>query len=521
MSLRDIQLKQKQLIEANIHKLLDLLRQTEQSRDVATSPTERAKYELEIDVLKSSIEKYKDELQSLENEIKDEEKTSKTSRTRLESYRVRLDDSLPDEQLNTEFATEVQDLLKLMEYEIAQEAISGVVAATPPTFVATQESDFEPLRILSQCIYSIVEESSVVSFCSIYELNRKRFGLNSGIIITNTYISPSARSLTSQYQVQLLTFENLLNKVFKVTRYLKARCRDYEQSNKLYRTYVEVKYLRRGRGKFKDNQATNEEFLVTEAIDGSSFEAKGELTPYIDNCLVRDGNSQICLSGEYGTGKTSFATHYFYRRAIAYLENPLKNRIPLLVTLNRYHKSADVEQMMTDFLVNECGIRRNFDTFLKLAARGKLLIILDGFDEMAKQVDVNVRRHNFREISRLLVGNNKVILSGRPNYFLTQAEIDEIFSQDSQPQDPYKAAIKKAALSNVPRYGILTITLFDRWQIEEFLKRQSEYLKTKGIDDWRELQKTIYETYNLEELARTPVLLEIIVSRNKWVIELG
>jgi len=511
MSLRDIQLKQKNNIEAELTKLLDLLRETEQRRDVAPSPTDRANYELEIGTLKSSIEKYKDELQSLENEIKDEEKTSKTSRTRLESYRVRLDDSLPDERLNTEFATEVQDLLSLMEYEIAKESISGVAAATPPTFIATQEGDFEPLRTLFQCGYGIVDESAVVSFYNIYELNRKRLGLNFSIIITNTYIAPGARSLANQYQIQLLIFEDLLNTIFKVTRYLKAKCRDYEQNNKLYRTYVEVKYLRRGKGKFKDGQATRQEFLVTEAIDGSSFEAKGDLTPYVDSWLLRDGNSQICLLGEYGTGKTSFATQYFYRRAIAYLENPLKNRIPLLVTLNRYHKSADIEQMMTDFLVNECGIRRDFDTFLKLAARGKLLIILDGFDEMAKQVDVNVRRHNFREISRLLVGNNKVVLSGRPNYFLTQAEIDGIFSQEPPTEDPYRTAIKKATSSSVPRYEILTITLFDRWQIEEFLKKQSEYLKTKGIDDWRELQRTIYETYNLEELARTPVLLEIII----------
>lgn len=166
---------------------------------------------------------------------------------------------------------------------------------------------------------------------------------------------------------------------------------------------------------------------------------------------------------------------------------------------------------MTDFLVNECGIRRNFDTFLKLAARGKLLIILDGFDEMAKQVDVNIRRRNFREISRLMVGNSKVVLSGRPNYFVTQAEIDEIFSQAPPTEDPYKAAIKKATSNNTSRYEILGVTLFDRWQIEEFIKKQSEYLKAKGIDDWRELQKTIYDTYNLEELARTPVLLEIII----------
>ena len=277
----------------------------------------------------------------------------------------------------------------------------------------------------------------------------------------------------------------------------------------LFYTYVEIKYIRKGKGNYKE--ATPKEFLISESPDKKSFEAKGELTPYIDKWLSEENNAQICVLGDYGTGKTSFANHYFYRQATAYLENPLKNRIPLLVTLNRYHKSADIEQMMTDFLVNECGIKRDFSTFLKIAKRGKLLIILDGFDEMAKQVDVNVRKHNFRQIARLLIGKNKVILSGRSNYFLDQTEIDEIFNQQPENTDPYKGALQKAVSEYNPTYEILNITLFDRWQINEFLEKQSNYLKEHGINDWKELEKTIYNTYNLEELARTPVLLEIIL----------
>jgi len=159
MPLHDIQLKHKQNIEDEIKKLLDLLRDTEQRRDVTTIPTERAKYELEIDTLKSSIKEAKDELQSLENEIKEEAKSSRTSRTGSQNYRARLDDSLPDKQLNTEFATEVQDFLGLMEYEITRDICSGVVATTPPAFIATQEGDFESLRTLFQCVYGLLTKA--------------------------------------------------------------------------------------------------------------------------------------------------------------------------------------------------------------------------------------------------------------------------------------------------------------------------------------------------------------------------
>jgi tetratricopeptide (TPR) repeat protein len=511
MSLLTIQLRQRQLIEDAIRTQLDLLRRTEERRDVTSSPGEKERYNLEIKELKSSVEQSKADLHGLEDEIQFASDPSKSTPPRPESYRVSLSDSLTEEQLNSQFQKEVKELLELMEYELSDEAVSGIGSSTSPTFVMSQEGDFKTLKTLFQCLYGIIDEHAVLSFNSIYALNQQSLRLNFAIIITNTYIAPAARLLARQHQIQLLTFEDLLNTVIKLDKYLKARCRDYEQNNSLFHTYVELRYLRRGTGRFKEHKATSQEFLVSEAIDADSFEAKGDLTPYVDAWLLRNENSQICLLGEYGTGKTSFATFYFYKRALAYMQSPLRNRIPLLIKLNRYHKSADIEQLMTDFLVNECGIRRNFNTFLGLAARGKLLIILDGFDEMAKQVDVNVRRHNFKEISKLAVGRNKIILSGRPNYFLTQAEINERFRQEQEKMDPYRAAIRKATAGPGQQYEILNITLFDRWQVDEFLKRQSEYLKEKGIEDWRDLRKAIYDTYNLEELARTPVLLEIIV----------
>jgi len=124
------------------------------------------------------------------------------------------------------------------------------------------------------CIW-IVDESIVISFSNIYELNRKRSGLNFGIIITNTYIAPSARLLANQYQIQLLTYEDLLNTVFKVTRYLKAKCRDYEQNNKLYRAYVEIKYLRREGENSKIIKQRPKSFLFLRQLMEKALRPKG------------------------------------------------------------------------------------------------------------------------------------------------------------------------------------------------------------------------------------------------------
>jgi hypothetical protein len=510
MSLTQIREQQKENLNIHILALVELQRQAESARDLAQSPSERARFDAETTRIRHDIDRYKRDLEEIELENKNSQLVAEGRRPILESYRVKLDDDLPETRLNDQFQREVRDILNVLKYEITPEMVLGLPSNSPPTFVAIQDGDFEPVRALIQCMYAIVDDNGLLAFRSIYDHNRSALRLRQAVMITNTFVSPSARRLAGEHQIQLLTFEELLNTVFRVTSYLKDSCQRFEDTNKLYHTYVELKYLRRGAGRFTDNRLTLEESLAAEDPGGSWFEAKGDLTPYVDAWLLTPGEGQICLLGEYGTGKTSFAAHYFWKRSNAYLKDPLRNRIPLFIPLGRFHKSADMEQMITAFLVNECGIRRDFKTFLSMAARGKFVLILDGFDEMAKQVDVSVRRHNFREISRVLVGNNKVILSGRPNYFLSQDELAELFGQAAT-TDPYRAALRSATSEGAPRYQILNVTLFDRWQISDFLQKQAAFLQKESSDNWRALENVIYTTYNLEELARTPVLLEIII----------
>jgi predicted nucleic acid-binding Zn-ribbon protein len=141
MSFRDIQNTQKEHIEKHILKLLNLLNQTENKFNLAQLPTERENYQMEIVQIKSNIENYKQELKDLEDEIKE---TTEPSRSRqvplLRNYRVSLDYSLPDEEINVTFHEEVEDVLDLMGYEIEDVHISG---ATPTTFLAVQEGDFD------------------------------------------------------------------------------------------------------------------------------------------------------------------------------------------------------------------------------------------------------------------------------------------------------------------------------------------------------------------------------------------
>jgi len=136
----------------------------------------------------------------------------------------------------SEFESDTKEILNMMDYEIEDEPISGIIPATPPTFIASQEGDFETNRTLFQCIYGMTDENAVISFHSIYHLNQVPLKLKFAVIITNTFISPSVKILAAQYQIKLLSSHDLLNSVMKINRYLKSKCKEYIQNNKLFYT---------------------------------------------------------------------------------------------------------------------------------------------------------------------------------------------------------------------------------------------------------------------------------------------
>jgi len=63
-----------------------------------------------------------------------------------------------------------------------------------------------------------------------------------------------------------------------------------------------------------------------------------------------------------------------------------------------------------------------FKTFEHLNQAGRLLVILDGFDEMKHAMTASDFLTNFREFNRLLKGNSKVLLLGRPNALPSDAQ---------------------------------------------------------------------------------------------------
>ncbi|MDY6876743.1 MAG: hypothetical protein SWK90_11155 [Chloroflexota bacterium] len=66
------------------------------------------------------------------------------------------------------------------------------------------------------------------------------------------------------------------------------------------------------------------------------------------------------------------------------------------------------------------------DAFSRFNADGRLVLLFDGFDEMAQKVDYQTTVDNFEELARAAEERSKVILTCRTPCFRTSLEAEEL-----------------------------------------------------------------------------------------------
>ncbi len=143
-------------------------------------------------------------------------------------------------------------------------------------------------------------------------------------------------------------------------------------------------------------------------------EHHASLQSFIDAWLTMRGQTHLTILGESGAGKTWFCRQYAYRQLKRYLKNPVQERLPLLITLRDFVKPMNVRQLISDALLEQYKllfVGSAYDIFAEMNRRGKILLILDGFDEMPRREDYQSVVENFWELAELLDEHSKIILT--------------------------------------------------------------------------------------------------------------
>jgi hypothetical protein len=142
------------------------------------------------------------------------------------------------------------------------------------------------------------------------------------------------------------------------------------------------------------------------------------LEKYVKDWLLEQSQKQIALLGEYGQGKSTTALMTTYHLI---KENLPEQRVPILIEL----RGKSPRNMTPEEIVAAWAFpyRINPQAVLKLLIAGRIFLILEGFDEMALIGDSEARLAHFRTLWKFCYPLSKIMITGRPNFFLDDGEM--------------------------------------------------------------------------------------------------
>jgi hypothetical protein len=335
-----------------------------------------------------------------------------------------------------------------------------------------------------------VGSSHIELFLSLVRQLRADGAISEGMLVTAKGLPPELAGKIGEVGfVHCTTHKDLMKRVIDFNHYLVQLIDEFERPSAI-RT---------------DDPPLAQYYVELEAktLDDQESKWSGSATEYITHWLSgSDSQRQLAILGEYGSGKTTLCRKLARDLAKTCLQGSpkVKQRIPIIIPLREFPKGqVDLDVFIAGHLAGRCKVSNpNIDAFKAMNDSGMLLLIFDGLDEMAVSVDEDVLMSNLGQIEQFaLAPKSRVILTSRPEYFITAREENEAF----QPQDSLMRRISYLRLSLLP---------FNEDQIISYLQDRitPNHETPRG---WKFYYETIKRIHDLIDLSQRPVLLEMII----------
>jgi Mrp family chromosome partitioning ATPase len=222
-----------------------------------------------------------------------------------------------------------------------------------------------------------------------------------------------------------------------------------------------------------------------------------------------DGRRLWLLLGDYGTGKSCYFKKLAYELAVKAEEDPAQP-IPIAIDLKKYPNAISLTSLLQEHLRAESNWHGNPDILLHLLSAGRVVLLLDAFDEMGVAAAGRSVEEQFRQLAFVAgdepieIRGNRVLITCRTHFFRDQQQV----------KDTAEGRIGEASASGDSSLGRLArrfdaaideMLLFKDEQIREYLTLHL------GQAHAQDALAFIQQTYDLGRLAPRPVLLELIV----------
>lgn len=396
---------------------------------------------------------------------------------------------------------------------------------------------------LVQCIHSRNTDSGQAEISKeLEEFKTLDYEVDSWIFVSPTEFDQQSHILASKHpRVRLVTLSQLEEDIFSVRDSYKSFIEDYRRS------------------------PICESYIALAATDGSRdfLQSTAELENVeksILDWIITDESGFLFVLGDYGSGKTTLLQRLKFVLASSILSGSEPYPLPVFLRLKDFYESGTVANFISRSMALEFGHTIPETTFWAVAQKGRFLFLLDGFDEMSNENTARTRSERMLELSRFLKCNGKSIVTCRPAHYASKVELQSVgsliggfqmvtsFGLAEERRGKSKRPVNKTTLridaeneASATNRGERLKTLHDkimedvmqlelvkqktieqsRYQVtlkpldENRIKAFLAHSNAKFIAKWgighEDIRRFLDTVYDLSDLVRRPILLNIIV----------
>jgi len=247
-----------------------------------------------------------------------------------------------------------------------------------------------------------------------------------------------------------------------------------------------------------------------------SREPRHDLQNYLDGWLGDQNESTVFLFGEYGTGKSRFLRHYTGVLAHRFVQFPENSRIPLLVLLNNRRLHQTLDQFILSSLIHHYGINISWEELKQLMEQGKILLLIDGFDELAHNTEPEAIFKSLKELYFINYLNSKIIIAGRSGFLTPGRSLRRILSSGPSDDDDYLRYVisSTTVTEGEPDIQNLYLGMFDPEQMESFIRNYPNATAERK----RQVREIIKDNRSIMNLAKRPVILQLLLDCESEVL---
>jgi len=411
---------------------------------------------------------------SKENKVIDKRCIGYGKRSRICENIVTGKERYCKECIKLEYFDRVVELYRVQGYTIDIEngyfiatLKSGIIEARAIVFSLFASSK----GVLREDVFEIIEKISAIDKMQNYQFIH---------VVTNGQVSSEQIRIIKSNGAEIFSEEKIISKIMDFTYYLRNSIDEYKNSE-----------------------------ISGHYIDLYDEKTHDLLEYTIEDFLSDDQSNAFLILGDYGCGKTTFLLNLLYRLAENYIYGD-GEYIPLFIQLRDYTKAIDFENLFGNFFVKKCNIyNSSYQTFEFLQKCKKFVILFDGFDEVAKRVNYDVKFEVFNEICKYAIGDTKIILTCRPNYFQEANEYKKLIENMHLQFEP---------LDKTTEFLETFIEELNIEQIELYINSYMDEFKKSNIDI-QDVKYLIKNTHDLLDLSKRAFLLNIIIQTLPRLIE--